>query len=90
MLLIDPLKNLTDAEAPDLEVVRRRTHAGQASWAVGPRRCFECVYWTQTGFSLSSKARTCSKYSELMNRKRGPRVPAGAFACKFFAAGGSR
>jgi alpha-glutamyl/putrescinyl thymine pyrophosphorylase clade 1 len=78
-------EHLTAAEAHELDIVRRRTYRGQASWAIGPYRCRECIYWNDVGgHHRLSPTRTCAKYYELMNRTRGAAVPASAFSCRFF------
>jgi hypothetical protein len=88
-LLIPDNAHLTAGELPHLELIRRRTWAGQASWATGPHYCGNCAFWNDAGgkHGKSKQARACAEYLKLMGR-RGPRVPADALACRFFQLNG--
>jgi hypothetical protein len=80
----------------EFEDVRRRTFAGQASWATSADvTCRLCEHWHgcggETGRYASPngkggllKPRRCGKYQTLMNGKLGPAVPHDARACQFF------
>jgi hypothetical protein len=76
--VVDPAKHLTAGPNP----AETTTHIGQASWATGPRRCFECSAW-----GLDSPRRSggqpCGKFTQLMGFT-GPLVPASAAGCKYF------
>jgi hypothetical protein len=78
-------KHLT-APNPELESRINRTAPGQASWAepTSSATCGQCAYWRDG----TSHAKRCAKYTALMNGKLGPRVPAAAKACKYFAEAG--
>jgi hypothetical protein len=60
------------------------THAGQPHWAgTGPAHtyCKECAFWKKEGRERNHR---CSRYSELMQGRRGPAVPGDAASCKYF------
>jgi hypothetical protein len=70
-----------------LESLARATVPGQASWAVGPQTCRECVSWSNCGRSskpgVALKPRACEKFRQLTG-KIGPAIPHNARACRFF------
>lgn len=84
-LLIPDNQRLTPGEAPDVEVIRRRTWRGQAGWAEGPGLCRDCAFWNGAGnwITKPKHARACEKFASLMGF-RGPRVPGDARSCRFF------
>jgi hypothetical protein len=70
---------------PKLEKRARATVPGMASWAKpeSEKKCGKCKFWLD---ELKRKtARRCTKYSELMQGLRGPRVPSETTACKYFS-----
>lgn len=79
LLKINP--NLTGKEEPE-RMRQLSTYAEMAHFAgTGPdRRCGHCLYWQRGG----QKEAECLKYRQLMSGKRGPKVPRGAMACKYF------
>ena len=78
---------------PQQDERQRLAHPGQANWAepaIG-HTCRECTYWGDAGNKQSGRVtrgvprpRRCEKYSQLMDGRRGARVPHDAKACRFF------
>jgi hypothetical protein len=71
----------------ELEQRVRKTHAGQASWAVDPAHtCRECLHWGIAGerYLRALQSRPCAKYVAMTNGKAGKPVPYDAHACRFF------
>lgn len=83
LLAINP--NLTDT--PD---DHKRTHAGMAFFAGSgpPTSCSACQWWSDTRPGAEPKAgqksAACIKYKQMMQGHSGPKVPASAYACKYF------
>ena len=77
-----------------LEAQQRQTAPGMAHWSgSGPKdkTCRECVFWQfERFYSQSGKhggapmPANCKKYTNLMNGKRGNKVPHHKLACKYF------
>jgi hypothetical protein len=68
---------------PQLAQQIRQTFAGMAHWAgTGPRgkHCNECQFWDHP---RTKQRYACHRFFELTGR-HGPRVPAGAVACRHF------
>jgi hypothetical protein len=62
-----------------------QTYRGMASFAGGGppgHSCGQCAYWLG---KPTSKAATCVKHTRLMSGREGPKIPADAKACKYFA-----
>lgn len=62
-----------------------RTKPGQASWAIGPHKCWECAHWMHEGARDREQSRTqaqrCRKYRELMPWDRAARNISGVTPC---------
>ena len=65
--------------SPTEEVKYSQTHIGQASWAIGPKTCGECVFFCDE----TSTTGLCAKYEHLMGCD-GIRFPGSARACRFY------
>jgi hypothetical protein len=76
-LIIDKSQHLTSGH-PD----EHRTHAGQASWAVGPHNCAACRFWG-LGVPYRPGGRPCAQFTKLTGRV-GSCVPALAASCRYF------
>lgn len=66
----------------------RKTHRGQAHFAVGPHHCKQCQFWggkRPRGATMfeASRPGPCAKFSE-MTGEQGQAVPGSALSCKFF------
>jgi hypothetical protein len=81
--------HLTESD-PKLEARIRGTVPGMAHWAepVSDKKCGGCAFWSD---ELNRKtARRCEKFSQLMGGTRGPRIPCGTRACKYFSPEGGQ
>jgi hypothetical protein len=68
-----------------VDLLAGQTFCGQAHFAgSGPplRHCAQCSYWLG---KPGGKAAVCAKFLQLMSLSKGPKVPASAPACKYFA-----
>jgi hypothetical protein len=84
---------LTDPN-PILATQIRASHPGMAHFAgTGPRgqTCRYCIFWTGCGDLVrystefgTPKPRRCEKFRQLMNGRRGDKVPHDARACRHF------
>jgi hypothetical protein len=76
--------HLTRLYPAELEKRIRTTVPGMAHWSEpgSNKRCEQCAHWhDERRYKI---ARCCQKYSELMQGRRGPRVPGETVACKYF------
>ena len=75
-LIIPDNAHLT-REPPDIENVRRRTWCGQASWAVGPDYCCDCLHWNGAGGGKYAKSPPLSEISRPNRTSRHARAGVG-------------
>lgn len=76
------LDQLHLVEDEDMSQKRRDTWAGQASWAIGPYRCDECVFFKRRGDRGS-----CRKARQAIgNPIRMDNFPPDALSCRYFDA----
>jgi hypothetical protein len=92
MTILTPHRAVT----PFDEIVRS-TNKGMANWAIStsPFHCGECRFWSDAtaapprhGFGTPAPQR-CEMFTTLTG-KRGPKVPHGAKACRYFETADSR